>query len=141
MPPIASKLTRVRVATVQGGPFAVIGYTTSFTLTEGEEGGDTIDYFGGVINEAGTPTLGGSFDIVWDLGDTLGQNVIRSAKRAGTQVWLEFNPAGTTTGSPFDRFQARITEVSRSSEAGGRVVTGSISYEGDPNTLTSGTIA
>jgi hypothetical protein len=140
MPPLDAKLTRIRVSTSSGGTFTSIGYARSASMSEGSEGDTTVYYFGGELSRAGNPTISGSISVLWDAADTTGQTVLRTAKRAGTAVWLEFLPGGTTTGAPFERFEAVITEVSRSSDASGDNVEGSFSFRGTPSTLTSGAL-
>jgi hypothetical protein len=135
-----AKLSRVRVSTASAGTYAVIGYVRSFDMTEGSEGDSTTYYFGGEISRAGNPTITGTIPVFWDTEDTNGQTLIRTAKRNGTVVWLEFLPAGTGTGKPYERFEAIITEVSRSSAADGENVEGSFSFRGNASTLASGVL-
>lgn len=141
MPPIDPKLSRVLVSSSETGEFTIVGYVTSFEMTEGSEGESTTRYFGGAVIRAGDPTLSGTLPVLWDPQDTDGQQMLRQAKRTGEPVWLQFAPAGTEAGGQEstamgEQFEAHITEVSRSSEAGGDNVTGSFSFTGDPDTLT-----
>ena len=132
--------TLVQVATVEAGPYTDVGYTRSFDLTEGSEGETVLRWFGGDETRAGAPTLSGSLNIWWDLEDTDGQNVIRTAKRAGSLVWLRFLLEGDTPGGPFESFEASITEVSRSGDVEGDAVEGSFSFSGSPSTFDEGTL-
>lgn len=140
MPPIDTKLSRVRVSTTQGGVYALVGYVQSFELTEGEEGGGITRYFGGELDKAGDPTLEGSFPVLFDRDDTTGQEILRTAKRNGTTVWLQFGPAGVGSGAKVEQFEARITEISLSSDADDEYVAGSFSVRGIPSTLTTVTL-
>lgn len=137
--PIDPTLSRVLVSTTEAGTYTAIGYARSFEATEGEEGGSTIYWFGGDQARDGLPTLNGTIPVWWDPDDTTGQTVLRTAKRAGTAVWLEFHPEGTGAGLPFERFEAFISEISRSSAADSdTAVEGSFSFRGSPSTLTEG---
>lgn len=141
MATIQAKNTRIRVSTTEAGTYNLVGYVRSGEITEGSEGDSTLYYFGGEISVAGNSTLSGSINVYWDPADTTGQTILRTAKRNGTTVWIEFLPAGTTSGSPYERFEAVVTEVSRSSAADGDNVEGSFSFRGTPSTFTTGTIA
>lgn len=137
----SAKSQRVRVSATQNGTYNLVGYVLSPEITEGTEGGAVVQYLGGEINQAGNPTLSGTLDVVWDTADTNGQSILRSAKANGTAVWLEYLPAGTTSGSPYERFEATITQITRGSPADGDVVRGSFSFNGTPSTRTTGVLA
>lgn len=128
-------LSRVRVSTTEGGTYTNVGQVRSFDMTEGSEGDTTLYYFGGDTSRPGNATLTGTLSVFWDLADTTGQDILRTAKRAGTAVWLQFAHAGTGTGAVVEQFEAVITEVSRSSAADGDAVEGSFSFRGTPSTL------
>lgn len=136
-----ASLARVRTSATIGGTYALIGYVTSFNATEGSEGDTSIPYFGGEVVTSGSRTLEGTFDVIWDLADTSGQNALRTAHRAGTTIALEFSPGGTDTGAPYEKYEAVITEVSRSVAADGDNSNGSFSFRGAPSTLATGTHA
>lgn len=136
MPPIDAALTRVRVSTTSGGAYANVGYVRSFELTEGEEGGGRTLYFGGEIDKAGDPTLEGSMPVLFDKADTTGQEMLRTAKRAGDSVWLQFCPEGTSAGSRAYQFETRVTEVTIGSDVDDDYVAGGFAFRGFPATLT-----
>lgn len=141
MPPIDTRNTRVRVSTTSGGTYTTVGYTTAYTFTEGTEGGNTIRYFGGEEITAGTSTVAGSLSILFVRGDTLGQDVLRSAKRAGTTVFLQLCPEGTATGAKCEQVEAYIDEVAHNPDRSNDRVTGTINFRGIPSTLTTVTLA
>ena len=98
-------------------------------------------WFGGDAIRAGDPTLEGTLPVWWDRADTTGQDLLRTAKRAGTTVFLQICPAGTTTGEKCDQFEAVIREVSVSADSGSNEgVEGSFTYRGLPSTLTTITL-
>lgn len=139
--PYDPSTSRLRLSTTEGGVYNIIGKVRQFDMTEGEEGGSTIYWFGGDQARAGLETMQGTIPVWWDLADTTGQDLLRASKRAGTYVWLQFCPEGTTSGAPFEQFEAIITEVSRSSSADSdTAVEGSFSFRGSPSTLTTGTL-
>lgn len=139
--PIDTKNTRVRVSTTLAGTYTLVGYTTAYTFTEGTEGGNTILYFGGEELTAGRNTATGSLDVLFVRGDTLGQDVIRSAKRAGTTVFLQLCPEGTATGAKCEQMEVYIDEVSHNPDRSNDRVTGSINFRGIPSTLSTITLA
>jgi hypothetical protein len=134
-------LTRVRVSATSGGTYTNVGYVRGHDLTEGEEGGGVTRYYGGELSKAGEPTLEASLDILYDRADTLGQEIIRTAKRAGTTVWLQFCPNGTATGAKVDQFEATVTEIAQSGSRDDDYVGGTLSFRGIPSTLTTITLA
>lgn len=139
--PYDSSLGRVRVSTTSGGTYTNVGYVRSFEMTEGQEGEATLRYFGGEAEIPGDATLSGTIPVWWDRADTLGQKIMRDAKRAGTAVYLQFCPEGTATGKKVDQFQAYITEMSASMDSEGEAVEGSFTYKGVPSTLTEVTLS
>lgn len=140
--PYDPSLGRVRVSTTSGGTYANVGYSRSFEMVEGVENETTLRYFGGEAEIPGDATLRGTVPVFWDHRlDTTGQAILRTAKRAGTAVWLQFCPEGTATTKKCDQFQAYITEMSSSMDAEGDAVEGSFSFKGVPSTLTEVTLA
>lgn len=140
-PPYNPVNTRVRVSTTSGGTYTSVGYVRSFDMNEGTENDVRLKYFGGEFVTPGDATLTASMPVVWDRGDTTGQKVLRDAKRAGTAVWLQFCPEGTTAGLKCDQFQAYITEMSATSDADAEAVEGSFGFRGVASTLTEVTLA
>ena len=138
--PYDPKLTRVRVSTTSGGTYSIIGYTRSFDMTEGTDGDTTLRWFGGDATKAGAATLTGTIPVFFDRADTTGQQILISAKRNGTKVWLQIGWEGVASGAVVDQFQASITEFSRTSDSEGDAVEGSFSFTGAPSTLTTVTL-
>jgi hypothetical protein len=141
MPAVDTTHTRVQTSATLGGTYNNVAMVTSFELTEGEEGGGRTLYFGGQIDKAGEPTLAGSMPALFDKADTTGQELLRNAKRSGATVFLRFCPEGTTPGSRFYRFEARVTEVTIGSAVDADWVQGSFAFRGLPGTLFVGTLA
>ena len=50
-------VARVQVSTTEGGTYTTIGQVRSYEVTEGEDGGTTLYYFGGDASRPGNPTL------------------------------------------------------------------------------------
>lgn len=132
---------RVQASSTQGGTYANIGYVRNFDMTEGSEGDTVLRWFGGDQTRAGAPTISGTIPVFWDLDDATGQDLLRGAYASGSNIWLRFLPEGEDPGSPFEEFEAAITEVSRSAAADGEAVEGSFSFTGSPSTYDTGTIA
>lgn len=131
---------RVRCCATVSGTYVDVGFVRSFEMTEGSDGDTTLRYFGGDAVVAGDPTISGTIP-VWFDRTTTGQAMLRTAKRAGTSIWLQFCPEGTATGKKCDQFEAKITEVSASMDSDGDAVEGSFSYTGVPSGLTEVTLA
>lgn len=137
---IDANLTRVRVSTASGGVYNLVGFVRSFDLTEGEEGGGVTRYFGGELDKSGDPTLTGSMPVLFDRADTSGQELLRTRKRSGQTVWLQFGPEGVGSGAKVEQFEARINEVTIGSAVDDDYVAGSFSFRGIPSTLTTVTL-
>jgi len=132
---------RLRVAATLAGTYAVVAYVTDAPYTEGSSGSSTTKYLGGEFVKAGDPTLSGSATVIYSDTDTLGQTLIYNAKRSGASVFFQWCPAGTTTGSKVEQFEAKIDEVSGDLNADNEWVMKSFSYTGVPSTLTTVTLA
>lgn len=141
MAAIDTNATRVRVSATLVGTYTLVGYTRSFEFTEGTEGGGREPYFGGELRRAGDNTVSGSLTLFYDPADTLGQEVLRTAKRNGTTVFLQLCPAGTGAGAKCEQLECYITETGMSSDRGSNFVERTISYEGIPSTLSTITLA
>ena len=132
---------RVRLSATLAGTYTIVAKVRSFSHTEGSEGDTVIRWFGGEAIRAGDNTLSGTLPVWWDRADTTGQDLMRSAKRAGTSVFLQICPAGVGTGEKCDQFEAIITEVSISADASSNEgVEGSFTYRGLSSTLTTITL-
>lgn len=134
MQPLDPRKSRVRIATVEAGPYNLLALSRSLEMVEGTEGGSTLRWFGGESRKTGDPTLGGSLPVWYRRDDTSGQVVARNAKRTGTLVWLQLCPEGVAAGAKVDQFQAEITEVRMGSDSTADGVEGTFSYVGVPTT-------
>jgi hypothetical protein len=139
--PYDTKFSRIRVSLTSGGTYANIYGVTDAPYTEGSDGTSKTKYLGGEWHKAGDPTITGTITAGYNDADTTGQNIIRTAKRAGTSVWIQWCPSGTTTGSQVEQFEARIDEISGDMNADNEWVMTSFSYTGDPATRTTVTLA
>ena len=140
MPIYDPKLARVRVSTTSGGIYNIVGQVRSFDLTEGSDGDTVLRWFGGDATKAGAPTMSGTIPVFFDRTDTNGQQILITAKRNGTKVWLQIGFTGVGSGAVVDQFEASITEFSRTADAEGDAVEGSFSFTGAPSTLTQVTL-
>lgn len=132
---------RIRVCTTVNGTYTVVGRVRTTGLTEGNEGRTKIKYLGGQITRNGDNNISGSATWLFDDGDTTGQTIVRTAKRNGTSVFLQYCPAGTGTGAKVLQFEANITELTHNVDADAEVVDGGFSYEGVDDTPTEVTLA
>lgn len=132
---------RVRVSTTVGGTYTVVGKVRTAPYTEGTENRSKIRYLGGQIVRPGDNTLTGSVTWLYDDGDTTGQTIIRTAKRNGTTVFLQWCPAGTATGAKALQMEVSITEITGNLDADAQVVDGGFSWEGVDDSPTEITLA
>lgn len=132
---------RLRVSTTSGGTFTTVGKIRTAPITEGQENRTKIRYLGGQIVRPGDNTLSGSATWLYDDGDTTGQTIIRTAKRAGTTVFLQWCPAGTATGAKCLQYEASITEITGNLDADAQIVEGGFSWEGVDDAPTEITLA
>lgn len=132
---------RVRVSTTEGGTYTSLGKVRSADYNEGTEGGSTLKYLGGQAKKAGDPTVSATLNMWWDNTDTTGQEVLKTAKRNGTTVFLQFCPEGTGTGDKVEQVGGLITELSIRLDAEGEAVEGSFTFDGDATTLQTVTLA
>jgi hypothetical protein len=96
-----------------------------------EEGGDATDLFvlcdDAPITEAGDESSTVELPVLWDLADTTGQNVLRTARRAGTTIFARFLPGGPAVAG--EQRPIKVTRMSWASDPNGtgrdRFVTGS----------------
>lgn len=139
--PNDSSVSRVRISTTSSGTYTNVGYVRSADMNRGSEGATTLKWFGGQAIRAGDRTISGSISTWWDDGDTLGQTIALAAWSAGTTVWLQIAPKGTSTGAKVQQFEALITSAPMSFDSEGEAVEGSFDYEGDASTLTEVTLA
>lgn len=131
--------SRVRASTTVGGTYTSIGRVTAANMTEGQEGRTKTRYLGGVVTRPGDSTLGGDITVLFDSGDTTGQEILKTAKRNGTTVFLQFCPEGTATGAKVEQFEANITAHNLPLDATAEIITRSFSFEGvddAPTTVT-----
>lgn len=132
---------RVRVSTTVGGTYAAIGKITSANMNEGQEGRTKLKYLGGQIIRPGDSTLSGDLTVYFDSGDTTGQEILKTAKRNGTTVFLQFCPDGTATGAKCEQFEANITAHNLPLDATTEIISRSFSFEGVDDAPTTVTLA
>lgn len=140
-PPYDAGAGRLRIASTLGGVYTVVAYVTDAPFTRGSSGSSTTKYLGGELVKAGDNTLSGSATMVYSDADTLGQTLIETAYTAGTSIFLQWCPAGTTTGSKVKQFEAKVDEISGDLNADNEWVMQSFTYTGIPSTLTTVTLA
>lgn len=134
---------RVRTSATSNGTYVSIGKVTSAQHQEGTEGGGATKYFGGQVERQGDPTLGFSFNFLWDNTDTTGQEAVKAAKRAGTLLYFQFCPEGTATGAKVEQFGAYVQDYNINADAadGDNLVKGSITLRPDVTTLSTVTLS
>ncbi len=108
----------VQVGATANGTFATIQWMISSEGTHGEEN-ETRTYILGMQN----PIIRGGADTdeyrisgLYDIADTGGQNVLRTAKDADTNVFLRVRPQGLT-GQSYQQ-ECRVSQYTDSAEAG-----------------------
>lgn len=139
--PYDPSVSRLRLASTLAGTYTVVAKVRSFTYTEGTDGDAIIRWFGGDALRAGDATLAVSMVLWFDRGDTTGQELMRSGKRAGTSVFLQACPTGTATGEKCEQFECIITEFSYSSDAtSNEAVEFNVTARGLASTLTTVTL-
>lgn len=132
---------RVRVSTTVGGTYASIGKVTAANMNEGQEGRTKTKYLGGQVVRPGDSTLGGDITVLFDSGDTTGQEILKTAKRNGTSVFLQFCPDGTGTGAKVEQFEANVTAHNLPLDATSEIISRSFSFEGVDDSPTTVTLA
>jgi hypothetical protein len=132
---------RVRVSTTSGGTYASIGKVRTSNYTEGQEGRVRTKYLGGQVVRPGDNTLGGTMTVLYDSGDTTGQALLVTAKRAGTSLFFQFCPEGTATGAKVQQFEANVTEISNPFDADAETLERSFTLEGVDTVPTEITLA
>ena len=108
----------VQVGATSGGSFANIADMTSSEATHGEES-ETRTYVFGQTNpyvRGGADTDEYRISGLYNIADTNGQNVLRTAKDADTTVFLRVRPQGLTAQSY--QQECRVTQYTDSAEAG-----------------------
>lgn len=139
--PFDPGVSRLRLSSTLAGTYTVVAHIRSFTFTEGSEGDATIRWFGGEAVRAGDQTVTLTAALWFNPGDTTGQALIRSAKRAGTSVFIQVCPSGTATGEKCEQFECVITEFTVSSDAASNeAVDGTMSARGLASTLSTITL-
>ena len=132
---------RVRVSATLAGTYTVVGKVRTANLTEGRDNRTKTKYLGGQVVRPGDNTLTGSVGYLFDDGDTTGQNLVRTAKRNGTTLFVQICPAGTGTGAKVLQFEADITELTIDVNADNELVEGGFNFEGVDDSPTEVTLA
>src|ERR1700755_345286 len=133
--------SRVRVSTTVGGTYTSIGKITAANMNEGQEGASKLKFLGGQIRRPGDSTLSGDITVYFDSGDTTGQEILKTAKRNGSSVFLQFCPDGTATGAKVEQFEASITAHNLPLDASTEIISPSFSFEGVDDSPTTVTLA
>lgn len=139
--PFDAANARVRVSATSGGTYASVGKVRTAQLTEGQENQTKVKYLGGQVVRPGDNTLSGTISVLFDNTDTTGQEILKTGKRAGTSVFLQFCPEGTATGAKVEQFEAYITEIGLPFDADTETQERSFSFEGVDNAPTTITLA
>lgn len=132
---------RVRVCATISGTYTSIGKVRTSNYTEGQENRTRTKYLGGQLVRPGDNTLGGNFTVLYDSGDTLGQELCKTAKRAGTSLFFQFCPEGTATGAKVEQFEANVTEIGNPFDADAETLERSFTIEGVDTVPTTVTLA
>jgi len=130
---------RLRVCTTLAGTYTLVGKVLSANSNEGQESRTKTRYLGGTVTRPGDNTWGGDITVLFDSGDTTGQEIIKTAKRNGTTVFLQFCPEGTTTGAKAEQGEVNITALNLPLDASTEIIQRSFSFEGvddAPSTVT-----
>jgi hypothetical protein len=131
--------SRVRVSTTLGGTYTSIGKVLTANSNEGQESRTKTRYLGGTVTRPGDSTWGGDITALWDNTDTTGQEILKTAKRNGTTVFLQFCPDGTATGAKVEQGEVNITAHNLPLDASAEIIQRSFSFEGvddSPSTVT-----
>lgn len=130
---------RLRVSTTVGGTYAVVGKVLTANSNEGQENRSKTRYLGGVVVRPGDKTWSGDITVLFDSGDTTGQEIIKTAYRNSTTVFLQFCPEGTTTGMKCEQGEVNITGHNLPLDSSVEIIQRSFSFEGvddSPSTIT-----
>lgn len=126
---MSSKDTEIHVSATSGGTYTCVARVLSVSVTE--EGGDATDLFvfcdDAPITEAGDESSTIELPVLWDLSDTTGQSVLRTARRGGTTIYMRLLPGGPSVAG--EQRPIKVTRMSWASDPNGtgrdRFVTGS----------------
>ena len=130
---------RLRVSTTLTGTYTNVGKVLSANSNEGQEGRTKTKYLGGQVVRPGDNSWGGDITVLFDSGDTTGQEILKTAKRNGTSVFLQFCPEGTATGAKVEQGEVNITAHNLPLDASVEIIQRSFSFEGvddSPSTVT-----
>lgn len=133
--------SRLRVCLTVNGTYVNVGRVLSANSNEGQEGRTKTRYLGGTVTRPGDNTWGGDITLLFDSGDTTGQEVLKTAKRNGTSVFLQFCPEGTTAGMKAEQGEANITAHNLPLDASAEIIQRSFSFEGVDDAPTTVTLA
>lgn len=122
----------VQVATSLAGTYATIADLTSWDGAHSTENVERRKVFGQAYpytrigDESDTYNLSG----LLNLGDTAGQNILRTARDNRTSVWLRVLPEGLVAGDKGYTQECRVAEYTDAGDAEGDYVECSFSLEG-----------
>jgi hypothetical protein len=132
---------RVRVSTTVGGTYASVGKVVTANSNETQEGRTKTKYLGGQVVRPGDNNWGGDIAVLYDSADTTGQEILKTAKRNGTSVFLQFCPEGSGTGAKVEQGEVNITALSLPFDASAEILQRSFSFEGVDDAPTTVTLA
>lgn len=132
---------RLRVCLTVNGTYVNVGKVLSANSNEGQESRTKTRYLGGTVTRPGDNTWGGDITVLFDSGDTTGQEVLKTAKRNGTTVFLQFCPEGTTAGAKAEQGEVNITAHNLPLDASTEIIQRSFSFEGVDDAPTTVTLA
>lgn len=94
---IDAKTTEVHVATVEAGPYTLIGSIHTWNENAGQQGGQEFNLLGtsAKITEAGSDDRTITLNYLLDLADTDGQNILRTAFINKTTIYTRLLYDGT----------------------------------------------
>lgn len=115
-----------------GSSYATIADLTSWNGTHGEESQSKVRVFGRAnpYVRAGDDTDEYSLSGLYNLADTNGQNILRTAKDNRTTVFLRVLPEGATSGDQGYTQECNVTEYTDAGDAGGEYVEVSFALSG-----------
>jgi len=132
---------RLRVCLTVNGTYVNVGKVLSANSNEGQESRTKTRYLGGTVTRPGDNTWGGDITVLFDSGDTTGQEVLKTAKRNGTTVFLQFCPEGTTAALKAEQGEVNITGLNLPLDASTEIIQRSFTFEGVDDAPTTVTLA
>lgn len=121
--------SNVYVSTSASGPFSALVDATGYALTSGSEGETTVRTFGGGrYVRAGDDADTYSIDALFDRD---GQQIMRTAKKNKTSVWIAIIQDDTLASEEGFLQECKVTEFTIEAQADGDFVRASFSATGE----------